>query len=113
MTTPNDRYPVVTYTDDQTGRKLPGGQCRCCGTGPSLDGELLIHKAGLCDTDGVFYSMLCDYCLEDMLAYQVRRQPTVRDEKARLVAEMLGDDLDGMESMMEDLADFDDLLEED
>ena len=56
--------------------------------------------------------MLCDYCLDDMLAYQARRQPNVRDEKARLVAELLGDDLDGMESMMEDLADLDELIDE-
>ena len=47
-----------------------------------------------------------------MLAKRVRREPTARDEKARLVVELLEDDLDGMEAMMEDLADFDQLIDE-
>ena len=111
MSTHQDRYPVVTYTDNRTGRKRPGGQCRCCGAGPSPDSELLIRKAGLCDADGVFYAMLCDYCLDEILAKQAKRQPTARDEKARLVVELLEDDLDGMEAMMEDLPDLDQLLD--
>jgi hypothetical protein len=56
MTTHNDRYPVVTYTNDRTGQTLPGGQCRCCGAGPNPDDDFHIRRAGLCDTDGVFYS---------------------------------------------------------
>ena len=108
----DDRYPIVTYTDDRTGRQLPGGQCRCCGAGPNPEDGLLVRKAGLCDVDGVFYAMLCSCCLDDMLAKQARRQPTARDEKARLVVELLEDDLDGMEAMMEDLADFDQLIDE-
>jgi hypothetical protein len=51
-------------------------------------------------------------CLDEVLAQQAKRRPTVRDEKTRLVGELLGDDLDGMESMMEDLPDLDELIDE-
>ena len=105
MTTPQDRYPVVTYTDDQTGQELPGGQCRCCGAGP--DGELLIRKAGLCDGDGVFYAMLCEYCLEEILAENMKRQRTFRDDLADVAVDLLGDDLDGLQAEMDDEADVD------
>jgi hypothetical protein len=108
----DERYPVVTFHDSD-GQESPGGQCRCCGAGPNPDNDFYIHKAGLCDSDGIFYSMLCRSCLDDILAKYGKRKRSLRDQKAQLVTELLGDDLDGMEAMMEDLPDFDQLMDED
>lgn len=106
MTVREDHFPVVTYTDDQTSRQLPDGQCRCCGTGPTPDGELLIRQAGLCDSDGVFYAMLCDYCLDEILTENKEREQTFRDDLADVAADLFGDDLDGLQAEMDDAADF-------
>jgi hypothetical protein len=57
---------VVAYAsqfDNPRGLIQPGGQCSCCGAGPRIDslGDWwLVFKAGLCDGDGVYYSMLCN-----------------------------------------------------
>jgi len=103
---PDDRYPVVTYRDTPDGIEQPGGQCRCCGAGPTPDGELLIRKSALCDADGLFYAMLCDYCLDEILAENSKRQPTYRDDLAEIAADLLADDLDGLQTEMDDAADF-------
>ena len=62
-----------------------------------------IYRAGICDSDGVYYSMLCEGCLEEIQDENARRPATERDEIAREVTELLGDDIDGAQAMMEDL----------
>ena len=101
-------------------RKLlsPGGMCSCCGAGPRVTDEhdwWLVFKAGLSDSDGVFYSMLCvgcdgSGCLPEVRAANARRKPTFRDEAGALVMDLMGDDIDGAESMMDD-ADFAEMFE--
>ena len=89
---------VVTYED--RGRVLPGGMCGCCGGGPkvepgSREEPWYVYRAGMCDADGVYYSMLCEGCLEDMRAENDRRPLTERDEVANQITQLLGDDIDG------------------
>lgn len=96
-----------------------GGSCSCCGASPTLhigtmddDGDhgtdwLVVFKAGLVDSDGVYYSMLCGLddgsgCLGSIRAENARRTPTCRDEAATLVTDLLEDDPDGAQAMMED-----------
>ena len=87
--------------------------CSCCGAGPRVTDEhdwWLVFKAGLCDSDGVFYSMLCDGpsgegCLSVIRAENKRRKPTFRDDVADIISMMNGDDVDGMQTDFED-ADF-------
>ena len=67
----------------------------------------LVFKAGLVDSDGVFYAMLCggcdgSGCLEDIRGENARRKPTFRDDAAAMITDLLGDDVDGMEAMMDD-----------
>lgn len=96
--------------DNPKGLIEPGGMCSCCGAGPRVDDERewwLIMKAGLSDSDGVFYSMLCvgcdsTGCLEEIRAANKKRPSTFRDEASTLIMEMMGDDVDGAEAMMED-----------
>ena len=57
----------------------------------------------MCDADGVYYSMLCEGCLEDMRAENDRRPLTERDEVANQITELLGDDIDGAQTTMDDL----------
>jgi hypothetical protein len=101
------RAEVVTY--ESKGQVLPGGMCGCCGGGPNSepdwrDEPWYIYRAGLCDGDGVYYSMLCEGCLDDIRAENAKRPQTERDRMAQLVTELLGDDLDGADGLMEDLA---------
>ena len=88
---------IIRYTD-KDGNRLPGGQCRCCGTGPG-DGTL-IYLASVCDYDGVFYSMLCGYCFDMIIDENNNRPQTERDTMAKIVREMNADDVDGMEADM-------------
>ncbi len=97
---------IVTY--ESSGKELPGGMCGCCGGGPNATPDWreqpwYIYRAGICDTDGVYYSMLCEGCLEDIREENARRPQTERDEIAREVTELLGDDADGAQTMMDDL----------
>ena len=74
---------IVTYEDNGVIR--PGGACNCCGGGPNVEPDWrsdpwYIFKAGLCDSDGVFYGMLCEGCLEDIREENARRPQTQRDE---------------------------------
>ena len=90
------RSTVVTFDDD--GQEKPGGMCNCCGSGPDVapswrGDPWYIYQAGLCDSDGVFYSMLCEGCLEDIRDENGQRPQTIRDQQAAIVAELLGDDL--------------------
>ena len=96
---------VVTFEKD--GHEFPGGMCGCCGAGPDGNPDWrsdpwYIYQAGICDGDGVYYSMLCEGCVEDIRAENAKRPDSERDEVARLVTELLGDDLDGAQSFMED-----------
>ena len=96
---------VVTYECD--GVLEPGGMCNCCGSGPDPEPDWrgdpwLVYRAGICDSDGVYYSMLCEGCLEDIREENLKRPQTERDENAKLITELLGDDLDGAQSMMDD-----------
>ena len=72
---------IIRYTD-RDGNRLPGGQCRCCGTGPG-DGTL-IYLASVCDIDGVFYSMLCGYCFDMIIDENNNRPQTERDTMAKV-----------------------------
>jgi len=96
---------VVTFEKD--GQEFPGGMCACCGSGPDANPDWrpdpwYVYQAGICDADGVYYSMLCEGCVEDIRAENAKRPVTDRDEVAKLVTELLGDDLDGAQSFMED-----------
>ncbi|QDT38391.1 hypothetical protein [Stratiformator vulcanicus] len=97
---------VVTFLDE--GVERPGGMCHCCGSGPNENpgwraDPWYVYQAGLCDGDGVYYSMLCEGCLEDIRAKNANRERTLRDEFAKQVTELLGDDVDGAQTMMDDL----------
>jgi hypothetical protein len=97
---------IVTYESD--GKELPGGMCGCCGSGPNAEPEWrgdpwYVYRAGICDSDGIFFSMLCEGCLEEIREANGRRPQTERDEVAREMTELLGDDLDGAQAMMDDL----------
>ena len=59
--------------------------------------------AGICDSNGVHFSILCEGCLEDIRAENARRPQTERDEVARQVTELMDGDLDGAQTMMDDL----------
>ena len=97
---------IVTFESD--GALKPGGMCRCCGGGPNVAPDWrpdpwFVYQAGICDSDGIYFSMLCEGCLEDIRHENDRRPQTERDEVAREVTELLGDDLDGAQTMMDDL----------
>jgi len=47
--------------------------------------------------------MLCEGCLEEIRADNEHRPQTLRDQLAREVTELLGDDIDGAQSTMDDL----------
>ena len=96
---------VVMYESD--GALEPGGMCNCCGCGPNVEPEWrgdpwLVYRAGVCDSDGVHYGMLCEGCLEEIREENANRPQTERDENAKLITELLGDDIDGAQSMMDD-----------
>ncbi len=98
---------IVTY--ENSGQELPGGMCGCCGGGSDAKPDWrsepwYIYRAGICDTDGVYYSMLCEGCLEDIRFANEGRADTQRDETARQITDLMGDDLDGAQGFMDDLA---------
>jgi len=100
------RAKVVTYEDGNVIR--PGGMCGCCGGGPDAEPDWqadprYIYRAGICDSDGVYYSMLCEDCLEEVRASNARRVRTQRDEVADDITDLLGDDIDGAQTFMDDL----------
>jgi hypothetical protein len=100
------RATIVTY--DNGGEECPGGMCSCCGSGPNTAPDWrgdpwYVYRAGICDAVGVYYSMLCEGCLEEIRKENARCPYTDRDAVAREVTELLGDDLDGAQSMMDDL----------
>jgi hypothetical protein len=97
---------IITYEDRNVIR--PGGMCGCCGGGPISEPDWradpwYVYRAGFCDRDGVYYGMLCEGCLEEIRAENARRPETERDEIARELTELLGDDMDGAQVMMDDL----------
>ena len=101
------RFAAKVVTFENRGEIQAGGMCSCCGSGPNpypdwRDEPWYVYRAGLCDVDGVFYSMLCEGCLEDIRAENADRPTSQRDEIARVVSDLLGDDLDGAQSMMDD-----------
>jgi hypothetical protein len=100
------RSQVITYRDGNMIRA--GGMCGCCGGGPDVEPSWrgdpwYVYKAGFCDRDGVYYSMLCEGCLEELRADNAGRPETERDKIARELTELLGDDIDGAQVMMDDL----------
>jgi hypothetical protein len=82
--------------------------CNCCGGGPNTDPDWrgdpwYVFRAGFCDSDGVYFSQLCEGCLEEIRDENERRPQPERDEIAREITELLGDDTDGAQTMMDDL----------
>ncbi len=47
--------------------------------------------------------MLCEGCLEDIRLANEGRADTERDETARQITDLMGDDLDGAQGFMDDL----------
>ncbi len=97
---------IVLYDDG--GVMRPGGQCGCCGDGPEPISQeryepWYIYRAGICDSEGVYYSMLCEGCLEEIRFENTKRTQTERDETAEQIAELMGDDIDGAQAFMDDL----------
>jgi len=97
---------IITY-DHGNNDHRPGGMCSCCGSGPDAQPEWreepwYVYRGGLCDSDGVYYSMLCEGCLEEFTFELEQRPGTLRDEMSKVVNELLGDDIDGAQAMMDD-----------
>ncbi len=106
-------HKIITY-DHGDNEHHPGGMCSCCGSGPNAtpdwrDEPWYVFRAGFCDSDGIYLSMLCEGCLEELEFDYKQRPKTLRDEMAEAVNELLGDDIDGAQSMMEDLPPLDEL----
>lgn len=87
----------------------PGGWCRCCGGDPKLeptwrDEPWFVYRSSIVDEDGVFYSMLCEGCLEEMRAVYAERirRHVGGHEVAKVAHDLLGDDLDGVQVTVED-----------
>ena len=102
------RFKTTIITYEKRGVMCPGGQCGCCGTGPNGEPDWqsepwYIYRAGICDGDGVYYSMLCEDCLETIRAENAKRIATERDETASDITELMGDDVDGAQTFMDDL----------
>lgn len=100
---------IVTF--EHEGQVLPGGACRCCGCGPNTEPDFrgdpwYIYVSNICDTDGVFYAMLCEGCLEEIRHENSKRPATDRDLMAKEISELLDGDIDGTQSMMDDLEGF-------
>ena len=99
-----NKAKIVTWNHENRDR--PGGSCSCCGGGHDLemDPPWYVYHAGIADRDGVFYSMLCQGCLEDIRWENMKRAKTAVDHKAALVKDLMPGDPDGQASMMEDMA---------
>jgi hypothetical protein len=88
-----------------------GGMCSCCGASGRVDGPddwWLVMRAGFNDPDGVFMSMLCvgpdgSGCFTEIREDSKKRPPSLRDLAAAEISDLLGDDVDGAESLMDDL----------
>ena len=96
---------VVTFMDGDV--KKPGGMCNCCGSGPKTEPDWrgdpwYVYQAGICDSDGVFYGMLCEGCLEEIRHANEQRVVTERDEQAEIIRHLFEDDIDGMQTFMDD-----------
>ena len=107
-----DRLQANVIVFDDGGVERPGGMYRCCGCGPNAAPDFqaepwYIYRANLCDSDGVFYSMACEECLEDLRYQHSQRPKTGRDEMGDIVSDLMGDDIDGAQTMMDDLDGFD------
>jgi len=48
-------------------------------------------------------SMPCEGCLEDIRIENSKRTQTERDERARAITELMGDDIDGAQIFIDDL----------
>jgi hypothetical protein len=97
---------IVTFDDGGVNR--PGGMCGCCGSGPNIAPDWraepwYIYRAGICDADGVYFSMLCEDCLEELRESNINRPKSLRDEIAESITDLLGDDIDGAQTFMDDL----------
>lgn len=97
---------IITFEDN--GVLKAGGQCRLCGAGPNIKPDYqseprYIYQAGLCDSDGVYYGACCEDCLEDLPFENAQRVKNERDQIAEQITELLGDDIDGMQTMMDDM----------
>lgn len=66
------------------------GMCGCCGG----DAQ---YRANVRGADGVYFSRLCGYCFEDFVEDGYF---DVDDPELQTVGELLGDDLDGIQSMV-------------
>ncbi len=105
------RFQAKVIVFEKDGQLHAGGMCRCCGSGPNIQPDYqhepwFIYKANLCDADGVFYAMACQDCLEEIRLANNMRPKTDRDEMAEIISELMDDDLDGSQSMMDDLTGF-------
>ncbi len=89
--------------------ELTQGSCSCCGTSPGKNFSVV--RAGLVDSDGVYYALLCAEvdegqawggCLEDVLREQARKGKNPRQEKANILRSLLGENelADGIASEM-------------
>lgn len=98
--------------------------CSCCGAKPGRADDMVkaigrlgyerrgfdVHvvRANLCDSDGVYYVNLCSIegegCLHEIAADREDPNPNdlTRQDKADLLAELLGDDIDGVWAAMDD-----------
>lgn len=85
----------------------PGGWCNCCSSEvvekPSYQNfPWLIYRYGKCDADGVYYATLCQGCLEEQRKAFAAREKTPRDEQAEVITHLMGSDLDGAKTTMDD-----------
>lgn len=86
----------------------PGGMCGCCGSAPNVTPEWrgdpwYVYRVGICDSDGMYHSMLCEGSLEEIRASNARRLRTERDEIADQIPDLMGDDIDGAQAFIDDI----------
>ncbi len=102
---------ITSYDDYRPEAKVSvGGMCSCCGASGHVDGPddwWLVMRAGFCDSDGVFMSMLCvgpdgTGCFTEIRDQSRKRPVSLRDMAAAEISELLGDDVDGAQSLMDD-----------
>lgn len=96
-----DLYDVTywfTRLPDAALRPIPltptTGSCGCCGTSDDP-----VFVANVRDADGTYYARLCEDCLEEFAA----QGDFDRNDPALAIAvDLLGDDSDGIHSLLED-----------